>query len=151
MSNQKAKLVAAEFRRNEGRKSIESGFSEDLSSIPKEIIKKYFKTVYIKLQVMNKGNLELQTKKVVYCFDLEGYAKHIKEARGISDDVEVRQKIGLDGGGGFFKTCLNIIVKKKPETSPHRKRQNKSKKIQGWRRKEACNNCDCSRYCRNIF
>ena len=128
MSNQKVKLVASEFRKSEGRKGIESGFAADLSKIPQEIIKKYFKTVYVPFQVMNNKNLEMQRRKFVFCHDLTGYIKHIKKERGISEDVEIEQKIGIDGGGNFFKTCINIIEKKKPEKSPPKKKQNKSKK-----------------------
>ena len=56
-------------------------------------------------------------------------SKHLKEERGITGDVEVRQKIGIDGGGGFFKTCLNIIVKNQPDElkSPLKKKSAKSK------------------------
>ena len=43
LSNRKAKLVATEFRRSEGKHSIETGFAEETYSLPKEIIKKYFK------------------------------------------------------------------------------------------------------------
>ena len=35
ISNRKAKLVASEFRKSQGKHSIESGFSENLSTLPK--------------------------------------------------------------------------------------------------------------------
>ena len=53
ISNSKAKLVATEFRKSQGKHSIEQGFSEGLSSQPKEIIKKYFKTVHIHCKYFN--------------------------------------------------------------------------------------------------
>ena len=36
----------------------------------------------------------LSRKKVVYCHDLSGFANYVKEDRGISEDIEVDQKIG---------------------------------------------------------
>lgn len=124
LSNRKAKLNAREFRKSEGKKSIEPGFAEDLSSKPKEILQKYFTTKYIELEVTKDEQIEMQTKKIVYCHDLPGYAKHIKEERGIKEDVDVQQKIGIDGGGGFFKVCLNIIKKDKADDvkSPPKKK-----------------------------
>ena len=38
LSNRKAKLVAAEFRRSEGKNNIITGFAEEISSLPKETI-----------------------------------------------------------------------------------------------------------------
>ena len=95
ISNRKAKIAAAEFRKSEGRHSIESGFAEDISEIPKIIIKKYFKNVYIPLQVINNKKTEMKTKKITYCHDLEGYIRHIKLERGITEETEVQQKIGI--------------------------------------------------------
>ena len=66
VSNKKAKLIASELRKSQGKKSIEAGFSEDLSKIPKEIIENYIKTVYIPLQVINKKKIEIQREKVVF-------------------------------------------------------------------------------------
>ena len=72
ISNRKAKIAAAEFRKSEGRHSIEPGFAEEISSLPKEVIKKYFKDVYLPLQVINKKKVELKTRKITYCHDLQG-------------------------------------------------------------------------------
>ena len=64
LSNRKAKLNAREFRKSEGKKSIEPGFAEDLSSKPKEILQKYFTTKYIELEVTKDEQIEMQTKKI---------------------------------------------------------------------------------------
>ena len=43
---------------------------------------------------------------VVYCVNIEGLVNFVAEERG-ADDFEL--KIGVDGGGGFLKICLNIL------------------------------------------
>ena len=81
------------------------------------------------LEVVNKDKeVVIERKKVVYCHDLVGYAEHIKKERGITEDIVVEQKIGIDGGGGFFKICLNIIRKGNPDDlkSPPKKKPAKS-------------------------
>ena len=92
ISNQKAKLIAREFRSSQGRSSIEFGFEEGLSS-GKKVLKKYFKTKYIDLEVVKEKVVVKERKKVVYCHDLSGFANYVKEDRGISEDIEVDQKI----------------------------------------------------------
>ena len=132
LSSNKMATVAREFRSSQGRKSIESGLKEQLQNAPL-VLQKFFKTVYIQLQVRNKETKELQTVmiKVVYCHDIPGYKEHLKKERGNSDEVDV--KVGIDGGGGFFKVTINIIEKKSPldMKSPPKKRQAKDKKDGG--------------------
>lgn len=43
---------------------------------------------------------------VVHCVNIEGLISFVVEERG-ADDFEL--KIGVDGGGGFLKICLNIL------------------------------------------
>ena len=93
ISNQKAKIIAREFRISQGRSSIEPGFEEGLSS-QKKVLKKYFTTKYINLEVVKEKLVVKERKKVVYCHDVSGFANHVKEDRGITDDIEVDQKIG---------------------------------------------------------
>ena len=56
--------------------------------------------------------------------------EEIKVDRGISEDDDVRLQIGIDGGGGHFKVCLNIIVdeKLKPGAPQNPKKQKKRHK-----------------------
>ena len=56
--------------------------------------------------------------------------EELKEERGIGKDEEVRLQIGIDGGGGFFKVCLNIIVDpiSKPDAPQNPKKQKKRHK-----------------------
>lgn len=51
---------------------------------------------------------------VVYCVNIEGLIDFVIQERGGSDDIEF--KIGVDGGGGFLKICLNLVETK--ESSP---------------------------------
>ena len=110
ISNKKAKIIAKEFRASEGKTSIEAGFEKTLAIEP-AVIKKYFTTKYIDLEVIKEKVVVKDRKKIVYCHHLPGYTTHVKEERGITEDVAVDQKIGIDGGGGFFKVCLNIIAR----------------------------------------
>ena len=58
---------------------------------------------------------------------MKGYTSYIKKERGISEDIKVIQKIGIDGSGGFFSVCLKNIPKRNPLRSPPRKKHFKSK------------------------
>ena len=93
LSNQKAKTVAREFRLSQGKTSIEAGFAEGLAAGPKVLLK-YFTTKYVDLEIMKEKVYVKEKKKVVYCHDLQGFANHVKEDRGITEDIEVDQKIG---------------------------------------------------------
>ena len=129
LSTNKVAAVAKEFRSSQGRKSIESGLKDQLQNAPL-VLHKFFKTVYIPLQIRNKETKQLETVmiKVVYC----GYKEHLKNERGSSDDVDV--KVGIDGGGGFFKITVNVIEKNchtDDIKSPPKKRQAKGKKDGG--------------------
>ena len=44
---------------------------------------------------------------VVYCTDVDTILDTVIEERGGSDCLEL--KLGVDGGGGFLKVCLNIV------------------------------------------
>ena len=93
LSNQKAKTIAREFRLSQGKTSIEAGFAEGLAAGPK-VLKKYFTTKYIDLEIKKENLVVKERKKLVYCHDLSGFANYVKEDRGITEDIEVDQKIG---------------------------------------------------------
>ena len=82
LSGNQMASIAKEFRSSQGRNSIEPGMKEHLQNAPL-VIKKFFKTVYIDLQVRNKETNELETvnKKFVYCHDIPGYKDHLKKVR----------------------------------------------------------------------
>ena len=100
MSANKLSAVAKEFRKSQGRNSIEPGMKEQIQDAPL-VLKKYFTTVYIPLEVKNKETKQVEkaTVKVVYCHDLKGYKDHLKQERGIVGEVDV--KVGIDGGKDF--------------------------------------------------
>ena len=64
ISNKKAKIIAREFRTCEGRTSIEAGFEKTLAIEPK-VIKKYFTTKYIDLEVIKEKAVVKERKKIV--------------------------------------------------------------------------------------
>ena len=132
LSGNKMAAVAREFRSSEGRASIEAGRKEHLQNAPL-VLKKFFKTIYIPLEVRNTETKQLETVtvKVGYCHDIPGYKDYLKQERGIIGEVDL--KVGIDGGGGFFKVCLNMIERKTPFDikSPPKKGQAKAKKEGG--------------------
>ncbi len=53
-----------------------------------------------------KGEPKMMAKPTIIATDLAALVQHIGEARGMR---QPRQRVGLYGGGGFLKACLNII------------------------------------------
>ena len=82
LSGKQMAAVAKEFRSSQGRKSIEPGMTEHLKNAPL-VLKKFFKTVYIPLDVKNEETklVEKVNTKVVYCHDIPGYKDHLKQVR----------------------------------------------------------------------
>lgn len=56
-----------------------------------------------------KGDGSCVTRTIAYCNDLKNLTEYICEARNLDlTDPSICIKIGIDGGGGFLKVCLNI-------------------------------------------
>lgn len=68
-----------------------------------------------------KGQQTMINSPTVYCSDIEGLVQYVIQERKCMD---TEMKIGIDGGGGFLKVCLNIMensTSNSPGTSsPHR-------------------------------
>ena len=65
--------------------------------------------------------------------------------------VKFMLKVGIDGGGRFFKFCLNMVKRKTPFDirSPPNERQAKAKKDGG--NEKTLDNWNCTRHFRNIL
>ncbi len=62
------------------------------------------------------GEHQKLTKDVVCTNDLQGLLEFIKQHRNVNN---VRTQIGMDGGGGFLKVCMNVINEdRSPTQSP---------------------------------
>ena len=85
----------------------------------------FFDSVTLKYFRYNKNDFETEDKVTVICNNVKGLADDIVEARGLK---KPKFKIGIDGGGGFLKVCLNIfefeeaIPSRSPAQSPAHKK-----------------------------
>jgi hypothetical protein len=49
-------------------------------------------------------------RSTIFCHQPEELKKYVMQARKLTPDDDIILKIGIDGGGGFLKICLNIQV-----------------------------------------
>ena len=59
------------------------------------------------------------SRDVVFCLDVKGLIDQMLLARNVEGDYTI--KIGINGGGSFFKICMNIMVKEDEITSKRMK------------------------------
>ena len=59
-----------------------------------------------------------EPKPIVFCNDIALLIQNICSKRDFTDAEDITLKLGLDGGGGFFKVCLTISDSSK-ETTKH--------------------------------
>ena len=59
---------------------------------------------------------------VVYCTDMDSLVQTLLKER-MKDFEKVHFKIGIDGGGGFLKVCLNILADESQDISPLKRRK----------------------------
>ena len=112
LSNRSVERIQANIRKNLGQSSVQSGLHQELRDDPKDL-EKFFKTEKIPFDLS--GEVEKVTKKLCYCKDIPAFTNYVKESRDFADDADL--KVGIDGGGGFFKVTLNLTEKTqlKPE------------------------------------
>jgi hypothetical protein len=58
-------------------------------------------------------------RSLAYCNDVPGLLDYLKEHRSLGN-LSCHHKVGIDGGGGFLKVCLN--VEKVDENIPEEKK-----------------------------
>ena len=103
--------------------TLEQNEHFSITYFPKEFpdlpVEKYFDVteieldVYVKNKVTNKMELIKAKRSLVYCTDPNGFVELVKKERGIENDENVEGHLGMDGGGGFMKLCLNLVKMKK--------------------------------------
>ena len=114
LSLNQAKKAATIIRSWKVRNSIETAAIDSLRSKDKDL-KDFFDTK--QLELMKTGG-ESVTRDVVFCVDVEGLIHYLLEARNVEGDHTI--KIGIDGGGDFFKICMNIMVEDEEEITSKR-------------------------------
>jgi hypothetical protein len=75
----------------------------------------------LKLDSSKKEDTAKVVRQVIYCNDIKGLIDNVIDYRG-GCEGDYMIKVGIDGGGGFLKFCLNIIKADDDTSSPDRKR-----------------------------
>jgi len=104
-TNMKNKIIPF-LRTVLGRKSVEQGCEIQFQKRDSRL-EQFFSFTELDFQVSSTN--ELMPHPIIYCNDVEGLIASTCSARGI-DMSEANIKIGIDGGGGFMKICLNIFT-----------------------------------------
>ena len=110
LSNNDILGIASVIRVNYGRNSVESGLKQALIDLPKKLAPFYSK---VKLEVIYKNKKE--ERWGIFCTDFAGLVNLLLKERNVQGEYTLR--IGMDGGGGFFKVTLNLLkidLKNKP-------------------------------------
>lgn len=117
LSIRKTLSIAKSFR--EHGVKFESGFRDKLSVLNRQL-KDFFEITSLRSAADNGTTEHVEDTPVVYCTDVPGLIQHIKEKRQIG---EALIKIGIDGGGKFFKITLSVI----PTNPQHQSKSNQFK------------------------
>ncbi|CAH0547000.1 unnamed protein product [Brassicogethes aeneus] len=98
--------VAAALRTStKNRKLFEPYLKEKMQNL-NHALDSYFTSKECKVICTEKKNKEnIATETLVYCSNIDGLLKRIKNKRDVN---ETHLKFGIDGGGGFLKICLSV-------------------------------------------
>ena len=111
LSNRKVLKVSKTMREATGRKAIEPHLKPMLHE-KNHMFDEYFDVKYIDFVKIEKNTVVDQCGRwTVLCNNVNALIDKIVELRGYDDDDdEILIRIGIDGGGGFFKVCLSIFT-----------------------------------------
>ena len=111
LSNEKIYQIGSVLRSSLGRKSVESNLKDHMQAEGKKL-EDFFKVEYLTFERTNENGEIYETEvPTVLCSDLNKFVTYIKNEREMTYATENR--VGIDGGGGFVKICLNIVKKPK--------------------------------------
>ena len=133
MSDRQVIGVAKVIREAKGKRSIESNLRDFLTD-QGDSIQEFFEIKQAEFDVKNSNDKLM--KPIILCKDVNAFVRHVLLSRGHLGKA-VLKKIGADGGGDFFKVCLNLILdqdqkspeKKKPAGSSDRFKDSGVKKL----------------------
>ena len=98
------KMAASIRASTKSRKAIEPGLKSKLNA-KAHSIDEYFGFKEFPLVHIKGDEVSNAAAFVIFCKDIPGFVKHVRNERDVSD---VHLKLGIDGGGGFLKICLSI-------------------------------------------
>ena len=107
LSGRQTKAVATMIRKKLGRPSIESNLQDKLSDMGKSL-SSFFVLKEVQFFVKSDKELVPENRPMVVVQNTKEFIEYILETRGLNAS-SVLCRLGIDGGQGFFKLCLNII------------------------------------------
>jgi hypothetical protein len=104
LSAHQTKLAAQFLRSWKGRSSIESGLTSKLYDDDHRL-QQFFSCTEAEFDV---SKSERALRPVVYCSDTGSLMEFLLHHRQVESEG-LLAKVGIDGGGGFMKVCLNLL------------------------------------------
>ncbi len=100
--------MASIMREQQGQKAVEPHLRQILKD-KRTVLTDHFTVEQLTFTVKgDQGKSKLVKKPTVVCNNVPALIEVIKEERGIKN-VSILNKVGIDGGGGFFKVCLGLL------------------------------------------
>lgn len=92
-----------------GPKAVQTGMKKEMTE-NNHRLDSFFRIKLIDFVKIDKGVIVEKTPRyAVLCSDVDSFIDYLKSGRDYDDNDNVLVKIGIDGGGGFLKVCLNIF------------------------------------------
>jgi hypothetical protein len=111
LTSNQVNAVASMVRKKIGRHVIEPNLRENISIMGKRL-DDYFKSYHLcffETMTMTSKKLVPITRPLIVVNNLNGLLQEIAMVRSKTNNGDLLYKLGMDGGHGFFKICLNIL------------------------------------------